>query len=500
MSEEREELLILANAYLEEGKKLVMENKIRDAEKVILRAKDIYLEEFDAYKYVDTLNALGVIYSAMDDDSGCISCYLEGLSCAQNAINEITDVNSSYYLDMRNILGTIYNNIGSRYQMNEAYERALKYFKLAEEELDFSKTDTDMIMRRRAHVIYLNFTECYGQLDRYEEAWQSLNKAKENMIYAEDGSVNCSYLLLEYKLKAATGEKEYVKEHIQDLVDASRSNHDATDFMQDMRGVCDLVCWLGEFSIMRDIIESMEMEKDSWNSISFDIFITEMWMNYYIRIGDEQKHLEKCKEYAYLSLEQREHNHKTRADVIDIRIAFQENEEKRLKATENSYTDSLTGIGNRAKLQLDASVIVPSLVKEKKSLGIGIVDIDYFKQQNDTYGHLQGDECLKCVAAIISDVVKGQGEVYRFGGDEFVILVKEATRKKIKKLAENIKTKLHEKAIPNINSKVLPEVTLSQGYVCIYPKEGDCLEALMAIADKSLYNIKESGRNGYYVI
>ena len=223
-------------------------------------------------------------------------------------------------------------------------------------------------------------------------------------------------------------------------------------------------------------------------------------MNYYRLCNDEENHLKMCKEYAYLTIEERAHNHKVRADVIDIRMAFLENEEKRLKATEQFHRDSLTGVGNRDKLKNDIEEKIPMLIDEQKSIGVGLIDIDYFKQQNDTYGHLKGDECLKTVATIIRDVIKNQGDVYRFGGDEFVVIIEDVTRDKIKNVAETIMERLHHKAIPNINSSVLPEVTLSQGYVCIYPKQGDSFDELMAIADKSLYHVKESGRNGYYVI
>lgn len=500
MSREKESLLVLAGAYLEESKKLVMENKVRDAEKLVLRAKELYEHENDEVKYIETLNVLGVIYNAMDDDSDSITCYIEGLSCAKKILRKIEDTKSDEYCNMCNMIATLYNNIGSRYEENEAYDKAIECFKKAEEYFKSTNAESDIITRRRAFIIYLNFTECYGQLDLFEEAWESLKRAKDNMVYDEDGSENFSYVLLEYKLRAVSGEREYVKSKVDMLVTAFKNHHDATDYMHNMRSLCDLLCWINEYDAVKEVLEYVETKKDDWNSIAYDMLIIELWMNYYTALGDEDMHLLMCKEYAYLSLAQRKSNHKNRAEVIDIRLEFQKNEEQRRLATKNSYTDSLTGIGNRAKLNHDAKKLIDELIQTRKSLGIGIIDVDFFKQQNDTYGHLQGDECLKAIADIIKESLHQSGEVYRFGGDEFILIIRDAKKHNIKKIAESIKIKLHEKAIPNINSKVMDEVTVSQGYVCMYPRSGDSIESLMDIADKSLYNVKQSGRNSYFII
>ena len=128
-------------------------------------------------------------------------------------------------------------------------------------------------------------------------------------------------------------------------------------------------------------------------------------------------------------------------------------------------------------------------------LEVGIIDLDCFKQKNDTYGHIKGDECLVQVSDILRGVVADIGKAYRFGGDEFVILLNNGTHNQVETMAINAKQKLHEAGIENINSTVIPEITFSQGYVTIYPTRIYTSEELLQYADKALYHVKENGRN-----
>ncbi len=131
---------------------------------------------------------------------------------------------------------------------------------------------------------------------------------------------------------------------------------------------------------------------------------------------------------------------------------------------------------------------------------MGVLDIDYFKQHNDTYGHIQGDTCLQKVAEVLSEMAQGIGQVYRFGGDEFVMLLVEGESGKVAQIAESVKEGLARERIKNENSRVIPEITISQGYVCFVPKGDETAGELIKHADVALYHVKENGRNGYHII
>lgn len=83
----------------------------------------------------------------------------------------------------------------------------------------------------------------------------------------------------------------------------------------------------------------------------------------------------------------------------------------------------LTGVSDRARMELDAPSVVVECLEKKRPVSVLIVDIDHFKTVNDTFGHLQGDEILREFAAVLKRIVQPHGHLYRFGGEEFVALL-----------------------------------------------------------------------------
>ena len=107
---------------------------------------------------------------------------------------------------------------------------------------------------------------------------------------------------------------------------------------------------------------------------------------------------------------------------------------------------------------------------------------------------------LRQVAGILKKAVDGYGSVYRFGGDEFVILVPEGDYEAAEVIAAQIKNKLKETHIENLSTRIAEKITLSQGYVCFRPSGEERLSVLLERADKALYKVKNSGKNGYRII
>jgi diguanylate cyclase (GGDEF)-like protein len=159
-----------------------------------------------------------------------------------------------------------------------------------------------------------------------------------------------------------------------------------------------------------------------------------------------------------------------------------------------SQTDSLTNVYNHGAFlkllenQLDAA-------KDKfESLSVIMLDIDYFKQYNDTFGHLAGDEVLRNLCQVIKSHLKQTDAVGRWGGEEFVISLPGANGFQAQKVAERIRSSLFELCAPNNEQITIPAPTISQG-IAFYPLEADKTMKLIDLADKRLYIAKERGRN-----
>ena len=168
-------------------------------------------------------------------------------------------------------------------------------------------------------------------------------------------------------------------------------------------------------------------------------------------------------------------------------------------AIKKSNNDAMTGLGNRNALTDDLDKVLKEAAEHDFDIAVGVLDIDCFKQENDTYGHIEGDRCLIAV----SDILKSLNDIarsYRFGGDEFVVLFPKADDAAVKSYAFEIQTKLKALDIDNINSTVSDKLTISQGYVLIDHKLVKSCSQLVKYADVALYKVKQGGRNGFYVL
>ena len=161
-----------------------------------------------------------------------------------------------------------------------------------------------------------------------------------------------------------------------------------------------------------------------------------------------------------------------------------------------AYIDSLTGVYNRRHFEGKLQQEWKRLARDRASMSIIMLDVDYFKLYNDTYGHQQGDKCLQQVAQTISAAVKRSGDfVSRYGGEEFVVVLPNTPIEGALQVAENIRTKIETLEIPHQASAVSKWVTGSLGIAALNCSNQSNPEILIQAADIALYNAKTSGRN-----
>ena len=165
-----------------------------------------------------------------------------------------------------------------------------------------------------------------------------------------------------------------------------------------------------------------------------------------------------------------------------------------------SYKDGLTQVFNRRYFDEVLEKEWKKAARNSTTLSLLMLDIDHFKVYNDTYGHQQGDDCLKAVALSLNETVKRVGDlVSRYGGEEFTVILPETNEEGAISVAEKIRLNIEALMLPNINSGVKPFVTISAGIATIVPATLSSYEILINNADKALYKAKESGRNRYEV-
>lgn len=159
--------------------------------------------------------------------------------------------------------------------------------------------------------------------------------------------------------------------------------------------------------------------------------------------------------------------------------------------------DSLTGVHNRRDFKTRSVQFWERAKAEHTPLSFMILDIDYFKKVNDTYGHMMGDSVLIQLANLLKQTIHEDDSHYiaRYGGEEFVVILYNTTAKEGLKCAQQLCDDLKALNIPNENPKVCPVLTLSIGGSTIVPTDSDQMESFIIQADQNLYQAKNNGRN-----
>lgn len=163
------------------------------------------------------------------------------------------------------------------------------------------------------------------------------------------------------------------------------------------------------------------------------------------------------------------------------------------KLTRQSVRDPLTRLYNRRYMDEIIQHEILRAARQQNRIGIVMVDIDHFKQINDTYGHEAGDEYLIRLADFFKLKIRSSDFVFRYGGEEFMLILPESSVEDTYKYAESLRIEIKNLKI-NFRGQLLPLITLSFG-IAAYPDHGLETIELLRVADKALYRAKEEGRD-----
>ncbi len=155
--------------------------------------------------------------------------------------------------------------------------------------------------------------------------------------------------------------------------------------------------------------------------------------------------------------------------------------------------DPLTGLFNRRYMEESLEREIRRAIRHRSSVGVIMLDIDHFKQFNDTYGHTAGDSLLQALGRLLQSSIRAEDIACRYGGEEFVLVLPEASLEDTYRRAEQVRLRVRELTL-EYHGQVLAPVTVSAG-VAAAPDHGGTVEALISAADLALYQAKAEGRD-----
>lgn len=218
--------------------------------------------------------------------------------------------------------------------------------------------------------------------------------------------------------------------------------------------------------------------------------------DYLVKLPDKIELLARIRAHSRSYLTQLERD----AAFHALREMQKQLEESNKELQRLSSLDGLTGLSNRRHFDDELAKEWKRAQRAELPLSLILIDIDHFKLYNDTYGHLPGDECLQTVARALHTTIVRPGDlVARYGGEEFVVILPETNAEGAVVVAENLRKNISKLAIPHSASSTDECVSISLGIAQADFASMQTAEELIALADKGLYDAKESGRNRFQV-
>ena len=187
-----------------------------------------------------------------------------------------------------------------------------------------------------------------------------------------------------------------------------------------------------------------------------------------------------------------------KARELELLKTKEELEEANQELRRLAREDGLTGLANRRYFEEILEKEWRRHQREDTPLGLILLDVDYFKRYNDTYGHQQGDVCLQKVASVLKTIAHRPADLAaRYGGEEFALILPNTEVPGVEYLAKLINRRVEALQIPHSVSDVASVVTVSVGCSVSFQSSAPHMEALIKQADAALYQAKENGRNQY---
>ncbi|MFQ8691588.1 MAG: diguanylate cyclase [Blautia hansenii] len=455
---------------------------------------------------------IGQLYSIDGDYSVALQYCWRGLELLESS--PLIPNRSKYMSKFLAVLGDNAYGLEQYQTAIEYYEQSLEIFQKREDDDLLADASLALVNEGAAYLELGQHKKVLSVLDELGELIPKIPESQKDDIQILWGNLRAQLYMNEGNLEQAEYELEAAKELLNtDDVEYSLNKDVYLDYsyarLYKEQRKFDEALELYRQIVTRSADAGLGLEKNAYSDMA-DIYMQENNMNAYIETREQYVEVIELKnqqlgtdymEYSekvhqYYSLTEQHQIRKIIIAVISVigimilaDIVFW-----LIKWRKKSYTDPMSKLHNREYL-------TRYMRKNKKKLAgkpltLLMIDIDYFKQYNDYYGHVQGDNGIKALAEILAESVRKKDLVIRYGGEEMLVILQETTADCAKDMAERVRKNLADKHISHEKSKVSDRLTVSMGIYTVYYNGEDIFE-LIEKADELLYQAKRKGRDCY---
>ena len=435
---------------------------------------------------------------------GIVAHMQNNLSLAMEQYNKALDYAVKH--DNKIVHSMVLSNMSDAYYMIGAYDRAVQCY--AECIREFEKAgDHSTYGQINFRKMLAEYGCCLLHLNMKDEAVEVLHKieavGRSEEIIRETRLATNVFLA---HLAESRGDREQAKEHVRQAVAALE---DMTQVSSEYDSIQNLLRYLeqtADAEQMQEVLDCLEPKAAIEQNKSLLLQLLLLRMRYCSAQMSEEEFHQSADTFFRIkeSSEMIENNQVVYMMELRKRLQTAEEEQKEQEKKRNRLLyqaehDELTGLYNKRSLNRYLEDAFEDCLLNEKELGILFLDIDYFKQLNDRYGHGKGDEGICAVADTLKKCFP-EDYVARYGGDEFLVVMTGRNPEYAAERAKQLCTGIRECKIPNEDSEVEPWLTVSVGGVCAVPKDPNRVWDFLSAADNTLYAQKkeQKGKVRFY--
>lgn len=488
--EKDEKLLGFAQYYRGENCYLLndAEGMFRNMINAVENLKRAGVHDLEAGAY----NLLGIVSANQGNAHFALDYYLTGLDICEK-------------FGLGKTWAILEYNIGSLYFKYRDYSHARTYF--ANSRLWF-KRESDAA-ENDVNTLYadISIASCYMEEGKLEHAEEYVAFSREDYRVRPDNLTNLYLWCFQARFCNRKGDSSGREHYIKKVTEAINERIPVLEVFEDLYIYCQMLLETEHYSEFRKTVDVMEQVTAQVDILHLRKNVLCLKLELYKKCRQRQAYLEAAAAFYELECRAEKENQYRINSIMAIRLSLEESRRRGHQMElenqilhQKSHMDALTGLANRFWLNEYAEVAFQNALERHYHLAIEILDIDYFKEYNDNYGHQRGDWCLTKISGVLQKLgCREKIFCARYGGDEFIIVYEGYSSKEVQKLAEMLKQEIADLEMEHEFSECEKRITISQGICVDIPKEDWKVWDYLHQADTMLYQVKQNNRNGIAV-